>query len=208
MEEDPAIALLRMLEAKDLDTGEHLRRLRHLVIPFGRKAGLPNERVCELIRFAWLHDIGKIGIREEIISKPGPLTPEELREMREHSLIGYNILRSLPSLSHIADWVLKHHERWDGGGYPLGLKGEEIPFECRLLAIADAYDAMTSDRPYRRALGHRDALRELQRCAGTQFDPKLVAVFCSIFVGERRGVVRYLSEARMRRAALIESVVK
>ena len=113
--------------------------------------------------------------------KEGPLNPEEKIEMQQHSEIGYRIAQSAPELLPIADWVLKHHEWWNGGGYPLALSGEEIPLECRILAIADAYDAMTSDRPYRKAMSHDDAIKELQAYAGRQFDPSLVNIFVNIY---------------------------
>ncbi|HEX9910453.1 MAG TPA: HD domain-containing phosphohydrolase, partial [Desulfatiglandales bacterium] len=107
----------------------------------------------------------------------GLFTSEEWTEMKRHCEIGYRIALSAPDLVPIADWILKHHEWWDGQGYPLGTKGEEIPVECRLLAIADAYEALTSDRPYRRAFSHREAVAELRRHAGTQFDPHLLEMF-------------------------------
>jgi len=101
--------------------------------------------------------------------------------MQRHSEIGHRIAQSAPDLVPIANWILKHHEWWNGNGYPLGIKEEDIPLECRILAIADAYDAMTSDRPYRKAMRHEEALQELKRYAGTQFDPKLVLIFVNIF---------------------------
>ena len=139
------------------------------------------EKIADLRLFAQFHDIGKVGIPDSILLKPGPLTSEEKTEMQRHSEIGHRIAQSAPDLAPIADWVLKHHEWWNGQGYPLGLAGEEIPLECRMLAIADAYDAMTSDRPYRQALSHAEALREIQDCAGSQFDPQLVGQFISLY---------------------------
>jgi HD-GYP domain-containing protein (c-di-GMP phosphodiesterase class II) len=105
--------------------------------------------------------------------------------MQRHSEIGHRIALAAPDLAPIADWILKHHEWWNGKGYPLGLKGTEIPLECRILAVADAYDAMTSDRPYRKAMSHAEAVAELRRCAGTQFDPELVERFIALLDGEK-----------------------
>jgi HD-GYP domain-containing protein (c-di-GMP phosphodiesterase class II) len=129
---------------------------------------------------AQFHDIGKVGISEKILMKEEPLTPEEAMEMRRHCEIGQRIALSAPDLTSIADWILKHQEWWDGTGYPLGIAGEDIPIECRILAIADAYDAMTNDRPYRKAMPHDKTIEELKRCAGTQFDPVLIEKFCEI----------------------------
>jgi HD-GYP domain-containing protein (c-di-GMP phosphodiesterase class II) len=113
--------------------------------------------------------------------KPGALSEDEMTEMRRHSEIGHRIAQSSPDLLPVSDWVLKHQEWWNGKGYPLGIAGEDIPVECRILAIADAYDAMTSDRPYRKAMQHAAAIAELQRCSGTQFDPVLVVLFVQSF---------------------------
>ena len=131
----------------------------------------------ELALLAVLHDVGKVGIKESILQKPEPLAPEELEEMKKHPEIGYHIAYNTPELMPIAEYILAHHERWDGNGYPRGLKGEEIPLLCRILAVADAYDAMTSDRLYRKAMNSQEAMAEIERNAGKQFDPKVVKVF-------------------------------
>src|SRR5213076_3318543 len=140
------------------------------------RLGLPGDQV-ELARLAGrLHDVGKLAVPEEILRKPGPLTDEERRVLERHPQVGYRMLESL-GVDPIADWVLHHHERWDGHGYPDGLAGDEIPLGARIIFAADAFDAMTSDRLYRAALSFDEAVAEVARCAGTQFDPDVVAAF-------------------------------
>ncbi len=177
--------LMKALEARDFITEGHADRLQDLVASVARSIGLPDHRISDLCLLAQFHDIGKVGIPDRILFKPGPLTSREVAEMRRHCEIGYFIAISPPDLMPVADWILKHHEWWNGKGYPLGLKGEEIPLECRILAIADAYDAMTNDRPYRKAMSHKEAVAELKKCAGTQFDPDLVPLFIKIVEGRK-----------------------
>jgi len=154
--------------------------LNALVMELGERIGFSHQRISNLILFAQFHDIGKIGVPDSVLLKPGKLNAEERIIMQRHSEIGSQIACSSRELTHISDWILKHHEAWDGRGYPQGISGEEIPIECRILAIADAYDAMTSDRPYRKAMPQELAIHELRRCAGTQFDPVLVEKFIDI----------------------------
>lgn len=170
---------LKALEAKDFITEGHADRLQELVAVLGAAACVPECGIADLRLFSRFHDIGKVGVPDRILFKPGVLSAEEAAEMQRHCEIGYRIAQSALDLILIADWILKHHEWWDGNGYPLGLKGEEIPLECRIFAIADAYDSMTNDRPYRKALTHGQAVAELNRCAGTQFDARLVSLFVS-----------------------------
>ncbi len=172
--------MMKALEARDYITEGHADRLQDLVVGLASGLGLQEQRIRDLRLLAQFHDIGKVGIPDRILFKPGPLTAEEYAEMKRHCEIGHRIARSALDLDPIADWILKHHEWWNGQGYPLGIRGEEIPLECRILAIADAYDAMTSDRPYRKALSRREALREIEKNSGAQFDPSLVDMFVNI----------------------------
>ncbi|MFZ5651173.1 MAG: PAS domain S-box protein [Bacillota bacterium] len=169
--------LMKAMEARDFITEGHADRLQDLVSELAKSLGLPERKITDLRLLAQFHDIGKVGIPDRILFKPGPLNDDEFQEMTRHSEIGHRIAQSAPDLAPIADWILKHHEWWNGKGYPLGLKGEEIPLECRILAIADAYDAMTNNRPYRKAMTHQQAVKELIRCSGAQFDPRLVSMF-------------------------------
>ncbi|MGE5372483.1 MAG: PAS domain S-box protein [Solirubrobacterales bacterium] len=172
--------LMKALEARDHITEGHGDRLELLSGKLAQKVGIPARRIDDLKLFAQFHDIGKVGVPERILFKPGRLTPKEYEEIRRHSEIGHRIAQSAAKLQPIADWILKHHEWWDGQGYPLGIAKEDIPLECRIMSIVDAYDAMTSERPYRRPLSKESAVQELARCAGTQFDPGLVEMFIAL----------------------------
>jgi diguanylate cyclase (GGDEF)-like protein/PAS domain S-box-containing protein len=174
--------LLATLRERDLDTEGHANRLQEIVILLGKENNLSERTLTDLRLLAQFHDIGKIGIPDRILLKKGPFTEKELLEMHKHCEIGFRIAKASSELSPIADKILKHHEWWNGQGYPLGLKGEEIPLECRILAIADAYDAMTNDRPYRKAMSKAEAFKEISKWAGKQFAPELVEKFLTIMV--------------------------
>ncbi len=161
------------------ETDEHSRRLKAMAQKMGDLLGLSLLEKDNLALLATLHDIGKVAVPDIILAKPGPLTPLEFTIIQKHPEVGYRIAKLY--LNHIAEGILTHHERWDGTGYPLGLKGEQIPLIARIVAIVDAYDAMTHDRVYRKALRQEEALAELERHAGSQFDPQLVRVFLEFF---------------------------
>ena len=159
------------------ETQEHATRLARISKSIALELELEHNSIDEIELFAMLHDIGKIGINDRILKKPGRLSEEEWVEMKKHPEIGYRIAKSSPDLVKIADYIMSHHENWDGSGYPRGLKGQNIPLPSRILAIADAFDAMTENRVYRKAMGHREALAEIKAKSGSQFDPYIVDIF-------------------------------
>ncbi len=179
--------LTEALHARDFITEGHADRLQEHVEKLARVVGIPERRIGDLRLLAQFHDIGKVGIPDNILFKPGRLSEAETKIMRRHSEIGYRIAVASPDFHHIADWILKHHEWWNGGGYPLGLRGEEIPVECRILLIADAFDAMTQDRPYRQAISTTEALREIAAGKGAMFDPVLAEKFIGLFTPNQDG---------------------
>ncbi|NQU95128.1 MAG: HD domain-containing protein [Candidatus Omnitrophica bacterium] len=182
------LTLARAVEAKDAYSAGHLERVGRYVMKLADRLNINEETKKVLKGGAVLHDLGKLGIRDEILKKEGKFTPEEYEIMKHHSVIGENILKPLRSMSKLSELVRHHHESYDGTGYPDGLKGEEIPLTSRMLSIADMYDAITTDRPYRKAMTAPEAIKTMRSFAGTKMDPKLTEIFISILrdVGKRQ----------------------
>ena len=176
-------AIINTLHEKNKREENHSRRVSELCERLARASGLGEMAANELRLVGLLHDIGKIAIDESILNKEGRLTAEEWKEMKRHSEIGYRILNSVEDMAGLAQYVLAHHEHYDGNGYPKGLRGEEIPLQSRIISIADAYDAMTSSRPYRKTVTTEQAAQEIKRCSQTQFDPALAKVFIEDVLG-------------------------
>jgi len=181
-------AIINTLHEKNKREEQHSHRVSALCNSIGKALALPDGEIEELKTVGLLHDIGKIAIEETTLNKQGSLSEAEWEEIKRHPEIGYRILSTVNDMSEMAEYVLCHHERWDGTGYPRGLKGEEIPFQSRIIAIADAYDAMTSERSYRSALQEEAAIDELQRNSGIQFDPKIVNIFIETVGLGRRNI--------------------
>ncbi len=170
-------SLLVALKTRDADTYDHSKRTVRISLLLGRECGLDEKEMRSLEFGAFLHDIGKLGVPDNVLRKPGKLNDFEWAMMRRHPYLGDEILRGLSFLDDARTIVAQHHEKWDGSGYPLGLQGEEIALSARVLFVADAFDAMTSDRVYRPAKSYDEAIAELDYCAGTHFDPRVVAAF-------------------------------
>jgi HD-GYP domain-containing protein (c-di-GMP phosphodiesterase class II) len=173
-------SLTRALEERDQTFG-HGSRVAALAEPVAYRLGWDDAMIASLRFGAPLHDIGKVSVRRDVLVKSGPLTLEELAEIRVHPRAGASLVSPIRTARDALPYVLYHHEWWDGTGYPTGMKGRCIPVEARLLAVADAFDAMTSPRPYRVALTHGRALEEIERCSGTQFDPEIAEAFCAVW---------------------------
>lgn len=191
--------LTKAMKARDLVFEWHGERLQNLVVELARKFGLPESMMADLRLFAQFHDIGKVGVLDSILFKPGKLTENESSEMQRHCEIGFRIAQSSQNLMPIANWILYHHEWWNGSGYPYGIKGEEIPIESRILSVVVAYDSMTNNRPYRKEYSHDQAVKEIKRGAGVQFDPTLVDIFINIVKGRESLSRRYITTTDMRK---------
>jgi two-component system, cell cycle response regulator len=172
--------LLCTLKERSQALGYHTQDVARLARDVALKLHLSNEQVDEVVRAAELHDVGKVAVPDEILFKPGPLTDQEWETMRLHTIIGQRILAASPALAPVGRIVRSSHERWDGAGYPDRLAGEDIPVGARIVAVADSFDAMVTDRVYRKPMPYADALAELRRCSGTQFDPAVVAAFLDL----------------------------
>jgi len=173
-------SLKEALFERSNETEGHAERIWHLCHQMGRSLGLSESQLDDLRLLSLLHDVGKIAIRDGILLKPGALEPHEWVEMKKHPETGYRIAQSVYELASIAEYILSHHERWDGTGYPMGLVGKHIPLPSRILAVADAYDVMTNLRPYKEPMSHDEAIEEIKRCSGTQFDPAIVRSFLEL----------------------------
>jgi HD-GYP domain-containing protein (c-di-GMP phosphodiesterase class II) len=172
--------LSRALELRDLETEGHTRRVSRLMMRFVEHMHIPSDQWDAIRQGALLHDIGKLGIPDAILLKPGSLTQQERQVMQQHAVYGYNVLAPIINLRQTLDITLYHHERWDGSGYPYGLRGEQIPLAARLFAVVDVFDALTSDRPYRPAWSNSQATEYLREQAGREFDPTVVQTFLEI----------------------------
>jgi len=194
------VLMLALLE-RDRYTGEHSESVVDMAAAVARGLGKSEAEIEHVRAGALLHDIGKVGIPDAILNKPGPLTDEEREIMAEHTVIGERILRGIPGFGPIAAIVRHEHERWDGKGYPDGISGQEIPLGSRIILACDAYHAMTSDRPYRQRMSHEDAVEELARHAGTQFDPDVTAALIGHLYSQRQGMARFTTADESRTPA-------
>ncbi len=179
----PAIKCL--MEHASPETKKHGDRVKRISVLVGQSLGMNHEELEILALLGSFHDIGKIVVPNHILMKKDLLTPEELSLIRAHPVIGFELAKSVTELAPVAHSILFHHERWDGEGYPCGVAGENIPLMARIISIADAFDAMTEKRPYRKIVSISEALRELRCCSGTQFDPSLVPIFESTILGSK-----------------------
>jgi len=173
-------ALGAALDSRDVGTESHSRRVHGYSLALAREHGIPEDHLTDLAHGVLLHDIGKIGIPDAILLKPGTLTPDEWKVMRTHPEIGKRLIEKIPFLHGAIPVVWCHHEKWDGAGYPRGLAGEAIPLNARIFSVVDAFDAMTFDRPYSKAIPFEAAIAEIKRCAGAHFDPRVVESFLRV----------------------------
>ncbi len=192
------VALAEVLEAKDSTTGRHSHRLLQYAMKMADRLGLNEDKKEQLRYVAVLHDIGKIGISKEILQKPGDLTRDEYHSIKKHPHLGAEFVQKIRFLSNLAPLIYSHHERNDGRGYPQGLSGEEIPIVARIVAVLDAYDAMTSDRPYRGAMKKELAVQELKKHAGSQFDSTVVEKFLLVLEEHENVIGKFNNNRPMR----------
>jgi len=178
-------SLIQTLKESSFETNEHAERMKAMSYKLGRALKLSESQMDDLLLLALLHDLGKVAIPDKILEKPGKLTEEEWETMKRHTEIGYHIASSSNDLSPIAEHILSHHERWDGQGYPRGLSGESIPYLSRIISVVDSFDVMTSERVYKKGISEQEAIEELLRCAGTQFDPVITETFCGVLYASK-----------------------
>jgi len=175
-----ACTLISLIDLRDRYTGGHSTRVAAYTRQIAVHMGLPHEETEQIVLAASLHDIGKIGVPDSVLLKNGKLTEEEFDWIRKHPEYGWAAVRNVDSFQHASLLVLHHHERWDGGGYPGNLRGSDIPLGSRIISVADSYDALTTTRPYRTARTKDEAIREIVRCSGTQFNDEVVNAFCAM----------------------------
>ncbi len=199
-------ALIGALEAKEAQLSGHAARAMFLSVEVAQRLGLPVSDIAAIRLAALFHDIGKIGVPEHLLRKPASLTEEEWVEVRAHPVIGANLLGNVPMLEGIAKIVVAHHERYDGTGYPRGIKGGDIPLSAQIISVADAYEAMTESRPYRSPRTPKEALRELRAFAGSQFNPVVVEAFISTVVAERRLARRRVEHVDEHQLAYLQAI--
>jgi putative nucleotidyltransferase with HDIG domain len=197
--------LFAALDLRDQATKGHSLRLARLALAIGAELGFSDEKLSHLEQAAMLHDMTKLELPKAILDKAGPLTADEWQKIQRHPELGYEMVRDAPFLQEAGEIILCHHERYDGGGYPHGFKGEQIPLAARIFAVTEAYDALTADRPYRKAVSHATAVGEIQGSAGTQFDPKVVEAF---LVADRKGLIedRAFPQEKGEAAAVVDLV--
>ncbi|MEA1959559.1 MAG: diguanylate cyclase, partial [Chloroflexota bacterium] len=184
---DQVYALAATVDTRDPYTYGHSKRVATIAESLGKDLGMYGDELSELVAAAFLHDIGKVGVADTILTKPGKPGRDEWAAIKKHCAEGAKIVRHVKELAPLAPYILHHHEWWDGSGYPEGLRGEDIPLSARIISVADAFDTMTAKRPYREAISEKYALQELERCSGTQFDPKLIEALCRICNNGDRG---------------------
>jgi putative nucleotidyltransferase with HDIG domain len=184
--DETVCALGAALDLRDPETQEHCRRVSENSMLLGECLGVGREEIRDLRWGAYLHDIGKIGIPEHILLKKGPLSNDEMDIVKKHSILGYSMIKNIDFLSKASEVVLYHHEKYDGSGYPYGLKGKSIPLFARIFAVADAFDAMVAKRPYRNAMSIEEGIQEVKRCEGGHFDPDIVAAFLQLPLSKLR----------------------
>lgn len=172
-----------IIDARDGYTGGHSKRVAYVAVAIAREMGMTQEELDNMRTVALLHDIGKVGVPDSILNKPSRLTEQEFAQIRLHTTVGGNILKDMDFIPHVQEGALYHHERYDGTGYPFGLKGENIPLYARIICVADAYDAMSTDRIYRSRMSQQEIIAELRKCRGSHFDPAIAALFIQMLQG-------------------------